>query len=143
MAKTADGPWNLPRMVNVRRGERLNPNDAQHRTKGARNKKTYRTSDRPDGLGSDFIAEFDQLNARERRKLRRKLERDANAASGGLVTRPAPALKEKSLRHTSDVIAHDQKWHDHDDMKGKDTKTHRAMHARLGIGLHAGEGCCK
>lgn len=144
MAKrTADGPWTMDRMVNVRRGERLTSKDAQHRTKGARKTKNYRSSGRPDGLGSDLIPEMDQLNSRERRKLRRKLERDARAASGGLVTKPAPALKDRTHRHTSNVIASEDKWIVHEGSKGKNTKTHRAMHARLGIGLHAGEECCK
>ncbi|WP_433332459.1 hypothetical protein [Spirillospora sp. CA-294931] len=124
-------------MVNLRRGERLSSKDVQHRTKGAHVKKTYRTSGRPDGLGLENRFEALPGSSRDRRKLRRALERQEKARNGLEVT-TAPALKDKAAGRMPGMgtdfteILHTA--------MGRHTKAHADFHAKRGSGIPLG-GC--
>ncbi|WP_026415453.1 hypothetical protein [Actinomadura oligospora] len=134
MAKTGDGPWTMGRMVNVRRGERLDAKQTQHRPKGARSGKQYRTSDRPDGLRSDWGTAKrrpSQERARAKRRIRREMERREAAI--------APPLKNKPMKPKGGLIATDYAETIHAGM-GHDTKAHAQLHAKRASGIRM-EGC--
>ncbi|MEU5878145.1 hypothetical protein [Spirillospora sp. NPDC047279] len=125
-------------MVNLRRGERLRSKDSQHRTKGAHIKKPYRTSDRPNGLGLENRFEALPGNSRDRRKLRRALERQEQARNG-LEANTAPALKDKAPGRQAGMgtdfteVLHTAMGHD--------TKAHEEFHAKRGSGIWREREC--